>query len=65
LAESVLAIAPETDIAYERLIQNARQRREQSTVRRLLKRYEQAAVQFDFPINPYLLDDQGGNRAAR
>jgi LuxR family maltose regulon positive regulatory protein len=68
LAEDILAIAPDTDLAYERLIQNARQRHDASAVRRLIKRYEHAAAQFDFPINPYLTDDQGGSgptRAAR
>jgi ATP/maltotriose-dependent transcriptional regulator MalT/DNA-binding SARP family transcriptional activator len=67
-AEDVLAIAPETDLAYERLLQNARQRRDQLAIRRLGKRYEQAAAQFGFEIHPYLIDDQGGSpggRAAR
>jgi DNA-binding SARP family transcriptional activator len=51
LAEAVLAIAPDTDMAYERLIQNARQRRDQMAVRRIAKRYEQAAAQFGFLIS--------------
>jgi len=67
LAEGVLAVAPETDMAYERLLQNARQRRDQNAMRRIAKRYEQAAAQFGFTVNPYL-NDQGGSargRAAR
>src|SRR6266545_1461553 len=55
LGESVLAISPETDMAYERLIQNARARRDVSAVRRLVKRYELAASQFGFNTNPRLL----------
>jgi LuxR family maltose regulon positive regulatory protein len=55
LAESVLAIAPDTDMAYERLIQNARMRRDGLASRRLVKRYEQAAAQFGFNANPHLL----------
>ena len=68
LAEDVLAIAPETDMAYERMLQNARQRRDHMAVRRIGKRYEQAAAQFGFQFNPYLTDDQAGpagGRAAR
>jgi len=48
LAEEVLAVAPETDMAYERMIQNARRRGDRMAVRRLAKRYEQAAAQFGF-----------------
>src|SRR6185503_5363517 len=59
VAEAALAAAPETDMAYERLIQNARQRRDANAVRRLVKRYEQAAAQYSFPINTYLIDDLG------
>jgi DNA-binding SARP family transcriptional activator len=55
LAEEVLAVAPDTESAYERLLHNARQRRDQIAVRRIAKRYEQAAIQFDFPVNPYLM----------
>ncbi|MGI9148277.1 MAG: hypothetical protein ACR2IK_17275 [Chloroflexota bacterium] len=67
LAEHVLAVAPDTDMAYERLLQNARQRRDHMAVRRIVKRYEQAAAQYGFPINPYLTEDQDGSagRAAR
>src|SRR5207302_1071304 len=66
LAEAVLSEAPETDGAYERLIQNARQRRDQSAFRRLAKRYIQAAAQYGFSVNPHLLDEGGGaGRAAR
>jgi LuxR family maltose regulon positive regulatory protein len=55
LAESALAVEPDSDMAYERLIQNARTRRDKAAVRRLVKRYEQAAVQFGFNTNPHLL----------
>jgi ATP/maltotriose-dependent transcriptional regulator MalT/DNA-binding SARP family transcriptional activator len=68
MAERVLAEAPDTDMAYERLIHNARARGEDNAVRRLVKRYEQAAAQFGFPVNPYITDDAGrsfGGRAAR
>jgi DNA-binding SARP family transcriptional activator len=67
LAEAVLAVAPETDMAYERLLQNARQRRDLNALRRIAKRYEQAASQFGFRVNPYLSDEGGGGgtRAAR
>jgi ATP/maltotriose-dependent transcriptional regulator MalT len=67
LAEAALAVAPETDMAYERLIHNARQRRDSNAARRLVKRYISAAAQYGFPINAYVVDDQGGSsgRAAR
>jgi DNA-binding SARP family transcriptional activator len=68
LAEEVLAVAPDTEMAYERLVQNARQRRDYMGVRRIAKRYEQAASQFGFAVNPYLADDLGssaGGRATR
>ena len=66
LAEAVLAVAPDTDMAYERLLQNARQRRDLNAVRRVAKRFEQAALQFGFKAHPYLGDEGGsGNRAAR
>lgn len=64
LAEAVLAVAPEIDLAYERLLQNARQRRDLNGLRRIAKRYEQAATQFGFAANPYLTDE-GGSRASR
>jgi LuxR family maltose regulon positive regulatory protein len=54
LAEAVLDVAPETDMAYERLLQNARQRHDLNALRRILKRYEQAASQFGFVVNPHL-----------
>jgi DNA-binding SARP family transcriptional activator len=57
LAEQALAEAPETDIAYERLIENARRRRDQSALRRIAKRYEQAALQFGFTPKGYLFDE--------
>ncbi len=61
VAEDVLAAAPETDLAYERLIHNAKSRDDASALRRLRTRYEQAAVRFGFTVNPYLIDD-GGSR---
>jgi LuxR family maltose regulon positive regulatory protein len=63
-AQAVLAVAPETDIAYERLILNARHRRDQDAVKRSIKQYLQAAEQFGFHVNKSLLDDQG-HRGAR
>ena len=67
LAEAVLAVAPETDMAYGRLLQNARQRRDVNALRRIAKRYELAAGLFGFNVNPYLGEDggTGGIRAAR
>jgi DNA-binding SARP family transcriptional activator len=64
LAEAVVSDAPETDLAYERLIQNARQRRDQNAVRRHVKRYEQAAAQYGFPIHRYLVDEQAGGASS-
>jgi DNA-binding SARP family transcriptional activator len=61
-AERALTEAPETDIAYERLIENARRRDDRNAVRRLVKRYVQAAGQFRFTVNQYLVD--GGRRAS-
>jgi ATP/maltotriose-dependent transcriptional regulator MalT/DNA-binding SARP family transcriptional activator len=55
LAEEVLAVAPETDVAYERLLQNARELGDATTLRRVAKRYAQAAAQFGFSVDPYLL----------
>jgi phosphosulfolactate phosphohydrolase-like enzyme len=63
LAEEVLLAAPDTDMAYERLMQNARLRNDDNAARRIGKRYQQAAAQFDFGINPRLLAEQ--NRTAR
>jgi DNA-binding SARP family transcriptional activator len=65
LAEQVLVVAPETDMAYERLILNTKQRRDTNAFRRLVKRYLQAAAQFGFVVNQYLIDDQGGSSSAR
>ena len=67
LAEDVLTVAPDTDMAYERLLQNARQRRDQNAMRLIGKRYSQAAAQFGFTANRYFADDGGSpaNRAAR
>jgi len=55
LAERVVAVAPDTDMAYERLIHNARTRRDPRTLRRTLRRYETAAAQYGFNTNPRLL----------
>jgi ATP/maltotriose-dependent transcriptional regulator MalT/DNA-binding SARP family transcriptional activator len=57
LADAVLAIAPETDLAYERLIHNARQRHDPIALRRASKRYVQAAALFDFPLISQLIAD--------
>ena len=55
LAESVIAIAPETDTAYERLIQNALARPNNALeLRRLRTRYVQAAAQYGFTPDPQL-----------
>jgi two-component SAPR family response regulator len=65
LAEQVLAVAPETDMAYERLIANARQRGDANALRRVIKRYQQAATQFDFSVRQHVIDDQGGSARGR
>jgi ATP/maltotriose-dependent transcriptional regulator MalT/DNA-binding SARP family transcriptional activator len=66
LADEALNVAPETELAYERLLQNARARRDAAAVRRILKRYEHAAVQFAFEVNPYIAEDvRQGRRAVR
>jgi DNA-binding SARP family transcriptional activator len=65
LAERVLKTAPETDLAYERLILNARQGHDTNAVRRLVNRYQQAGVQFGFSVDPTLIDDQGGSFRGR
>jgi DNA-binding SARP family transcriptional activator len=59
LAEQVIDVAPDSDAAYERLILNARQRRDRDAVRRAQKRYVQAADQYAFTVKPYLVDDEG------
>jgi DNA-binding SARP family transcriptional activator len=60
LAEAVLGVAPETDVAYERLMQNARLQRDANAMRRIAKRYEQAAAQFGFTRNPRFADEAAG-----
>jgi LuxR family maltose regulon positive regulatory protein len=55
-AELALAGAPETDIAYERLIENARRRGDRNGIRRAVNRYVQAAGHHGFAINPRLVD---------
>jgi len=59
LAERVLAVAPDSDVAYERLIHNARTRGDASGLRRASRRYEQAAARFGFNANPRLLNATG------
>ena len=54
-AERALSEAPDTDIAYERLIENARRRGDKNALRRAVKRYVQAAAQFDFAVHPRLI----------
>jgi tetratricopeptide (TPR) repeat protein len=54
-AEQALSEAPETDLAYERLIENARRRGDNHALRRVVKRYVQAAAQFGFAVNRHLL----------
>jgi LuxR family maltose regulon positive regulatory protein len=65
LAEAVLAIAPETDEGYERLILNAHRARDVNALRRQIRRYEKAAAQHGFPLNPHLTDEQGGSASMR
>ena len=55
-AEQALAEAPETDIAYERLTENARRRGDRNAFRRTVKRYLEAAAQFGFSVNPHLVN---------
>jgi ATP/maltotriose-dependent transcriptional regulator MalT/DNA-binding SARP family transcriptional activator len=59
LAERVLAVAPDSDVAYERLIHNARTRADASALRRAARRYQQAAAQFGFKPNPHLVNASG------
>jgi LuxR family transcriptional regulator, maltose regulon positive regulatory protein len=60
LAERVIDVAPETDSAYERLIQNARSHGNALSVRRQVQRYQQAAARFGFNANPRLLSAGAG-----
>jgi two-component SAPR family response regulator len=48
LAANVLAAAPETELAYERLLLNAAARQDVNAVRRIRSRYEQAAARYGF-----------------
>jgi len=63
-ARSILAAAPETELAYERLIRNARQVGDLDSANRVIKQYLHAAEEFGFVVNRRLLDDRNG-RAAR
>src|SRR5262249_50751711 len=58
-AEQALAEAPETDIAYERLTENARRRGDKNALRRTVNRYLQAAAQFGFSVNRNLINRHG------
>jgi DNA-binding SARP family transcriptional activator len=53
LAEAVLAIAPDTEAAYDRLIENARLRGDSIAIRRVTNRYEAAAEEFGLARNRY------------
>jgi LuxR family maltose regulon positive regulatory protein len=55
-AEQALAQAPETDIAYERLTENALRRGDKNALRLAVKRYLEAAGQFGFSVNPHLVN---------
>jgi len=57
-AEQAISEAPETDIAYERLIENARRRGDRNALRRVVKRYVQAAAQFGFSVNRHLVVEE-------
>jgi LuxR family maltose regulon positive regulatory protein len=59
LAERVLEVAPETDLAYVRLILNARQLQDEAGIRRLVRRYERAATLHDFRVNPAVIHGPG------
>jgi ATP/maltotriose-dependent transcriptional regulator MalT len=61
-AERALLEAPETDIAYERLTENAHRRGDKNALRLTLKRYVQAAAQYGFAVNPHLVN--GDRRAS-
>lgn len=62
-ALTVLTAAPATDLAYERLILNARRRRDADGARRAVKQYLQAAEQYGFQVDRALLDEQTGRTA--
>jgi LuxR family transcriptional regulator, maltose regulon positive regulatory protein len=55
LAERIIAIEPENEAAYERLLLNARGRGDVLAARRIAHRYEEAAVRLGFSANPSLL----------
>jgi two-component SAPR family response regulator len=59
LAERALAVAPDSDVAYERLIHNARARSDAAGLRRAVRRYQDAATHFGFTANPVLLNASG------
>jgi LuxR family maltose regulon positive regulatory protein len=65
VAEALLLEAPESDLAYECLINTARRRGDVAAVRRLLKRYSLASEQFGFAVNPVVVKEPGPARAAR
>ena len=55
LAEQVVALEPENEVGYERLIRNAEKRGDTLAVRRTARAYEQAAAQLGIPANQRLL----------
>jgi DNA-binding SARP family transcriptional activator len=65
VAEAVLAVSPDCDSAYEQLIHNARRRGDHMAVRRLVRRYEQAAVQFGFAANPSVINPPASSAPTR
>jgi LuxR family transcriptional regulator, maltose regulon positive regulatory protein len=52
LAEQVLALEPDNEDAHERLIRNAQARRDHSSLRRAIRRYEQAMAAVGLQPNP-------------
>src|SRR5207248_3290002 len=55
LAEQVLTVEPDHEGAHERLIRNAQARRDHSTLRRVIRRYEQAMTEVGLRPNPALV----------
>ena len=55
LAERVIEVEPENELAYERLVLNARARGDVLGAARVARRYEAAATRLGFSANPVLL----------
>jgi DNA-binding SARP family transcriptional activator len=55
LAERVIAVEPENEAAYERLMLNARARGDLLAAHRVARRYEEAASRLGFSANPLFL----------